>query len=388
MKATPLELLNDFPKKTILVLGDAILDSYLEGSSTRLCREAPVPIVDINRESRYPGGAANTAVSVAAMGATCLLFSVIGKDAAGDDLRQRLSTHGVNIFNLLSVPERETLFKQRVVANNQIIARVDKGSTHAIEAVEANRLASLLEAYYKTESLDGVIISDYGYGTITPSTLAKLRELSALFKYPLIIDAKDLTKYNKLNEFKATAMTPNYAEAMAILGQPVLPIGEERKKQVLAKGQFLLNLVNSKIVIVTLDQDGAVVFERGTSPCHVPTTPQKGTVGGAGDTFIAAFALALCAGATPEVATQIGVQAATTAVSLPGTATCTLEDLRRSLQTKPETISSRTTGSLCMYIYKVNALSKEGFNIFAIDKSLKAAFNLLNSIINVLLCFM
>jgi len=337
MKLPPLELLDDFPKKTILVLGDAILDSYLEGSSTRLCREAPVPIVDINQESRYPGGAANTAVSVAAMGATCLLFSAVGKDAAGDDLRQRLSTHGVNIFNLLSVPERETLFKQRIVANNQIIARVDQGSTHAIEAVEAKRLASLLEAYYKTENLDGVIVSDYGYGTITPSILAKLRELSALFKYPLIIDAKDLTKYNKLNEFKAMAMTPNYAEAMAILGQPILPAGAERRKQVLTKGGFLLNLINSKIVVVTLDQDGAVVFERGLFPLHIPTTPQKGTVGGAGDTFIATFTLALCAGTTPEVATHLGVQAATTAVSLPGTATCTLNHLQRSLQIESET---------------------------------------------------
>jgi len=328
MKAI-LELLNDFPNKTVLVLGDVILDSYLEGSSTRLCREAPVPIVDFIRESRYPGGAGNTAVNVAAMGAYCLLFSAIGKDSEGCALLKHLDNKGVSTQRLLVVPERKTLFKQRIVANNQILARVDRGTTHAPIAAETELLANLLEECYKVANLDAIIVSDYGYGTVAPPILAKLHELRASFNYLLIIDAKDLTKYSELN---ATAMTPNYAEAMAILGEPILPAGEGRREQVFAIGHRLLYRLKSQIVVVTLDQDGVAVFERGTSPRHFPTTPQEGTVGGAGDTFIAAFTLALCAGAATEVAAQIGVRAATATISLPGTATCTYEHLRESFQ--------------------------------------------------------
>lgn len=327
-----LQVLNEFPSKTILVIGDAILDSYLDGSSSRLCREAPVPIVDVLGEKKYPGGAANTAASVAALGAKCLLFSLIGKDKEGDDLLSLLNEQGVDTYNVLGVSGRRTLFKQRIVTDSQILARVDQGTTHEpTTEAEIGLLLNFLEGCYQ-KRLDGVIISDYGYGAIAPPILAKLQELHHSLDCPLIVDAKDLTKYKALN---VTAMTPNYAEAVSILGEPRLSKAGDRRRQILSCGSTLLPQLNSKVVVVTLDQDGAVIFEDGALPVHVPTVPCKGSVGGAGDTFISAFTLALCAGAEATIATQIGVKAATVAVSLPGTATCSYERLYQAFQSKP-----------------------------------------------------
>jgi D-beta-D-heptose 7-phosphate kinase/D-beta-D-heptose 1-phosphate adenosyltransferase len=337
MKTVPLQLLNDFPNKTILVIGDAILDSYLEGSAARLCREAPVPIIDVVKELKYPGGAANTAVNVAELGANCLLLSILGKDRAGDELLKLLSN--VNTYSVLGVAGRQTLFKQRIVADGQIVARIDKGSNISTTEVETGLVNNFLEecykyGRYKKAGLDATIISDYGYGMITAPVLAKIRELHTKFEHPIIIDAKDLTKYSNLN---ATAMTPNYMEAISILGEPVLPAGTERREQILECGSSLLHQLNTKILVVTLDQDGAVVFEQGVLPSYIPTTPRKGTVAGAGDTFISAFTLALCAGATATVAAQMGVEAATATISLPGTAICSYERLYRAFQYKQDT---------------------------------------------------
>jgi D-beta-D-heptose 7-phosphate kinase/D-beta-D-heptose 1-phosphate adenosyltransferase len=330
----PLQLLNNFPDKTILVIGDAILDSYLNGSSNRLCREAPVPIVDVLGETRYPGGAANTAVNVAAMGAKCLLFSLVGTDEEGNDLLRLLNNKGVNTDNVLRGSGRRTLFKQRIISDNQMLTRLDQGTTHAPAAeAEIGLLLNCLERCYQ-EHLDAVIISDYGYGAIAPSILGKLEELHRFFDYPLIVDAKDLTKYKALN---ITAATPNYAEAISLLGEPRPPETGDRKRQILNCGSTLLPKLNSKIVVTTLDQDGAVIFEDGALPIHIPTVPCKGSVGGAGDTFIAAFTLALCAGASASLATQIGVKAATVAVALPGTATCSHDRLYRILQNELNT---------------------------------------------------
>jgi D-beta-D-heptose 7-phosphate kinase/D-beta-D-heptose 1-phosphate adenosyltransferase len=333
MKSTLLDLLHDYnlSNKTVLVIGDVILDSYLHGSSTRLCREGPVPIIDALEERRYPGGAGNTAVNVSALGARCYLFSVAGSDLESDALEQHLENKNVNTDNILTTPERKTLLKQRIVADNQIVARIDQGSTHALADIDSELLIHFLEEFYydNLKGIDAVIISDYGYGIITPIVLSKLQELHNLFDYPMVIDAKDPTKYREIN---ATAFTPNYAEAVAILNQPLLPNPDDRQQQILVHGQSLLHQLNSQIVVVTMDEGGAIVFEQGAVPVLVPTVPVRGSVGGAGDTFIGMFTLALCAGADAQTASLLGVKAATVAVSLPGTASCTYNQLCQSLR--------------------------------------------------------
>jgi D-beta-D-heptose 7-phosphate kinase/D-beta-D-heptose 1-phosphate adenosyltransferase len=331
MELTPLELIDNFPLKTILVIGDIILDSYLKGTSTRLCREAPVPIVDIEKESLYPGGAANTAANVVALGARGLLASWIGQDVEGYLLTNHLKN--IDASNILTIEGRKTLFKQRIVADGQILARVDKGDTNDLLEDASERLAEILEEHYKAKFLDAIIVSDYGYGTITPQVLAKLSELNIR----LIVDAKDLTKYQHLN---VMAMTPNYAEAMAVLGEPLLSNRSDRIHQVLTHGDRLRHQLNTKILVITLDRDGAVLFERETEPHYFSTTPRKGEVGGAGDTFIAAFTLSLCAGASAEVATQIGILAASTTVALPGTAACSYGHLKGLLLKKQSKLLS------------------------------------------------
>jgi D-beta-D-heptose 7-phosphate kinase/D-beta-D-heptose 1-phosphate adenosyltransferase len=330
---TPLQILDKFRGLRVLVIGDLILDSYLEGSSSRLCREAPVPIIDFQQENLYPGGAANTAANIAALGARCSVFSVLGRDEEAGNLRYLLMNQGVDMFNVLGVPNRKTLFKQRIVADSQIVARIDKGDcTYSPLGSEQELLLHILEDCYKSstkEQLDAVVVSDYGYGSITPEILIKLQQLQSVHNKLLAVDAKDLNKYKLIGP---TVVTPNYLEAAALLGIPVLPVRADRISQILDCGETLLDQLNTKIAIVTLDRDGALVFENGVPPKHIPTSSCTiGHPGGAGDTFIATLTLALCAGATTRDSVEIATKAATYVVSFPGTTQCSLENLCRSL---------------------------------------------------------
>ncbi len=316
------ELISSFSSLHVLVIGDAMLDVYLEGRASRLCREAPVPVVDLEERRCFPGGAANTAVNARELGASVSLLAAVGEDAEGETLRQELQLRGVDVSPLLRLPHRRTITKQRVVAASQILLRLDEGTTSPLPA-EAEE-----EAIGRLESLlprcDAIIVSDYAYGVLTPALLGALARLQARYPRAMVVDARDLLRYREVG---VTAVKPNFQEALRLLGG-VEPSAVDRAGLVLSHGERLLGLTGAQIVAVTLDRDGAVVLERGRPPYR--TYAARGDApncSGAGDTFAAALALALAAGAQTPVAAETAAAASAVAVAKRGTSACSLEEL-------------------------------------------------------------
>lgn len=319
------QLMDNWKQCTVLVLGEAMLDCYLKGSADRLSQEAPVPVVTINQRQDFPGGAANTAANVTSLGANTLLLSVVGKDVEGDRLRRILVDRGLSTEHLLSSSHRATLAKQRVVASDQLVVRFDHGSTQALHAEMEQRVIDRLVEQFP--QCDAVLISDYGYGILTPRIIQTLVRLQAEFSRTLVVDAKQLEQYR---EAGVTAVKPNYGEAIQLLGLSKQATG--RAEQLSLCGDRLLNVTGAAIVAVTLDCEGAIVFERGQAPYHTTADPMPSHyTSGAGDTYVSVLTLALAAGAPTRTAAFLAASATATVVTQPGTSVCTPDALQRSL---------------------------------------------------------
>lgn len=320
---TVTDLLDGFRHLSALVVGEAMLDSYLHGTSSRLCSEAPVPVVAVGARVDAPGGAANTAVNVAALGAQATLLSVVGGDAEGDALVRLLAGHGVATGEIVRDGARRTLAKQRLLAGGHMLVRFDHGSTHRLdpgrERAVAGRLAALFAAH------DAVVVSDYGYGVLGPRMIATLAGLQARAPRVLVVDSRRLAAYRGA---AVTAVKPNYAEALALLG--ARGRGDRHRTTLIARhGARLLDLSGAQIAAVTLDTEGALVFERGREPYRTYAQPaEHSRAAGAGDTFGAALALALAAGAHVPAAAEIASAAAAIVVRKEGTAACAADELR------------------------------------------------------------
>ena len=312
-----LQYLDTWSKLTVLVVGEAMLDCYLQGTSDRLCQEAPVPVVDIAQRQLVPGGAANTAANVCSLGGKAILLSAVGSDRQGSELRQMLQQRGVTTEHLLSDPSRTTLVKQRIFSASQLIARLDWGSTEAISEDTEQEICDRLVQIFP--ECDAVIVSDYGYGMITPRVRQTLAKLQANQPRVLVVDSKNLEAYR---DVEMTAVKPNYEQAIQLLKLPKLK-GTERIEQIVAHREQLLALTGASLVAVTLDADGAVVFERHSHPYHTPAIPVSNVQAtGAGDTYVSAFTLALTAGASSETAASLAAAATRVVVSQSGTTTC------------------------------------------------------------------
>lgn len=310
------------PGLRALVVGDAMLDAYLRGTTDRLCREAPVPIVALSQRMNAPGGAANAAVNATALGARVRLLSAVGDDAEGQTLRAVLEDAGVTADAVLVERGRETLAKQRVIAGAQMLVRFDSGSTGPLqpstEAAVVRRLEDLaLES-------DAVIVSDYGYGVLGRRVRAALAALQRRAPRVVVVDSKTLAAYRSVGP---TAVKPNYAEALRLVG-PLAGAAGERCEVITGHGARLLDLTGAQIAAVTLDTDGALFFEQGRAPYRTYARPvDHSRAAGAGDTFGAALALALAAGADVPAAAEIASAAAAVVVAKDGTATCSLSEL-------------------------------------------------------------
>ncbi len=308
----------------VVVIGEAMLDSYLEGQASRISREAPVPIVTLSGRKDVPGGAANTAANVRSMGGHPAFLSVIGDDPEGTLLRHALEAVGVSTEHLLVHPERRTLAKHRVLASSQMLLRFDQGSTGPVDTLAEQRLVHCLEAMYP--QCDAVIVSDYGYGILTPKVIHTLRKLQLRHPRVLVADAKDLSRYRRVG---VTAVKPNYSEFAQLLGQRPVEDPRRRAEVVTAQGRRILDVTGSQMAAVTLDAEGAVVLERGSPPYRTYAHPARHSqAAGAGDTFVAALALALAAGSSTPAAAELASAAASFAVGKEGTATCSSEELR------------------------------------------------------------
>jgi len=317
-------LLDAFPRLRVLVIGEAMLDAYLHGTSGRLCREAPVPIVAVEARVDVPGGAANAAVNARALGAHVSLLSVIGDDAEGAALRAALVARDVDVAPVLVDPARRTLAKHRVFAGSQMLVRFDSGSTGRVDRDHESRLVERLAELVAGH--DAVIVSDYGYGILTPRVIAALGALQAAAPHVIVADSKTLGAYRGVG---VTAVKPNYDETVRLLGGRATARGAARADAMARHGERLLDITGAQIAAVTLDTEGALFFERGRAPYRTYARPADHTrAAGAGDTFASALALALAAGGDLAASAEIASAAAAIVVAKEGTATCSLGELR------------------------------------------------------------
>jgi D-beta-D-heptose 7-phosphate kinase/D-beta-D-heptose 1-phosphate adenosyltransferase len=251
------------------------------------------------------------------LGAQVSLISVIGQDWEGIQLQQALQERKVDTHQLLSASNHTTLTKQRVMDGDRLVLRFDQGSVDSISTdLEQQVLLSLKTNWSK---YDAVIISDYGYGILTPRVIHTIAQLQLQHPKLLVVDAKELALYKTL---RATAVKPNYQQVIRLLNKPE-PIERRnfsRSDYVQYHAEEILELTGAKIVAITLDQDGAVILQTDQPPhqlCANPACPTQ-TIG-AEDTFTAAFTVALAIGANPTIAAELAAAAAAIVVNKSGT---------------------------------------------------------------------
>ncbi len=316
-------LARGFRGRRCLVIGDVMLDVFERGCTTNLAPDAPVPVVTNVHATSSPGGAANVAANLAALGAETTLLSVAGDDVPGAELLEGLAGIGVQTKNLIRLPDRATVVKKRLVANGAILARVDSGDTTPLRGDAQEDFAKKAAALAKDAEV--VVLSDYCGGILTQEVADSL---SAVGHECVVLDSKNPLRLRWRN---LAAVTPNHLEAQSALGLPVEV--DPAQLDVDAIGEALRSKIGARTVAVTLAEEGVVIADGTGVACLEGHRVANPDVNGAGDTFLAAFALALGSGASSYVAARLGVEAATLAVARPGTVPVGLREL---LQRLPE----------------------------------------------------
>ena len=188
-------LFSNFSKYSVLVIGDVIIDKYIQGKSTRLTPEGPVPVVDIISQNSVLGGAANVAVNLKSLGANVTLCSVVGKDETGEFARQQLRIQGIDT-RLEYLDSIATNLKTRVISNGQLIVRYDLETRYRLLQSEENNFLRTVEQEFSKH--DFILISDYDKGLLSDNVIAKIKELSCSVEIPIVIDSKRLTLFKGL----------------------------------------------------------------------------------------------------------------------------------------------------------------------------------------------
>ncbi|MGH3429899.1 MAG: bifunctional heptose 7-phosphate kinase/heptose 1-phosphate adenyltransferase, partial [Mycobacteriales bacterium] len=317
------QLIADFARLSVLVVGDCFLDDWMYGRPERLCREAPIPVMDVTHHRYFGGGAANAATNLAALGAACCLISVTGTDRDSCVLLRVLEEAGVDC-QFVSLPQRGTVAKRRLVADRQIMLRLDEGDTAETSNAVSDQLLARLDA--AVAGVDVVVICDYGSGTCTDRFIAGVAARRDRLPQ-LVVDAHEPARWNGVH---ADLMTPSFAEVAQLLPAPASE--SDRAQVVEANSAELRSRLGAKVVAVTLDSDGAVV-SAPDQPCYRSyTTPvaAPATIG-AGDCYTAAFALALASGGSVADSAELAQLTAAVAIGGRGTSACSAVSLLAEL---------------------------------------------------------
>lgn len=318
-----------FAAQRILVIGDLMLDEFLWGNVSRISPEAPVPVVDVTSESYYPGGAANVARNVREFAPATALMGIAGTDSRGDRLMELLAQGGIETGAVQRDAARSTTAKTRVIARNQQVVRVDRERKTPLTAAQTQLALDHLSGL--VADLDGIIVADYGKGFLTQPLADAVCAIAGQHGKILTVDPHPHTS---IAWNGATAIKPNRAEALSAAGLgPPDPNDEAlRGKAVLEAGERLLQLWQTRSLLITLGEQGMLLFESGRPPYHTPTRAKSVfDVSGAGDTAIAVLTLCLCAGATPCEAAELANIASGIVVGKLGTATVTMAELQTAL---------------------------------------------------------
>jgi D-beta-D-heptose 7-phosphate kinase/D-beta-D-heptose 1-phosphate adenosyltransferase len=316
------DLVGRFPGRRLVVLGDLMLDHYLWGRCDRISPEAPVPVVEIERESSSLGGAGNVAANLTALGARPVLVGLLGDDSRAAQLLEAFAARGVDTRALVRDATRPTTIKTRILAQHQQVVRADWESR---ADVAGDALAAMLEALSREiPQAEGLVVSDYGKGVITRPVLEHAIGLARAAGVPVSVDPKE----SHIDAYRGVSiLTPNQHEAGWVMGRRVTD-----EASLMEVGWGLQKRLDADCALVTRGPDGMSLFERSGRYTHLPTVAREVyDVTGAGDTVVSVVALALAAGADYPEACCLANHAAGIVIREVGTAACSPAQLRASL---------------------------------------------------------
>ena len=313
---------------SVLVVGDVMLDRYVWGGVRRISPEAPVPVVEVQRESATAGGAANAALNLAALGVRTEVFGPVGEDASGREVRDLLRQHGVSLRPELVLPELTTITKTRVVAQRQQVCRLDweaRPDRYALSPAQLELLAERAAAH------DAVILSDYAKGVITQPVVDCVRKVAR--RRPLFI-ALDTKPKSPLEIRGLNLLTPNRGEALQLAGL-------DRDSAAAGSLDSVCRAIHERCapehLVITLSEEGMLWSARDGRSRRFPTLAREvADVSGAGDTVVATLTAAMAAGVAAETAIHLANVAAGLVVAKLGTATITRAELAAALEPKSD----------------------------------------------------
>lgn len=311
-------LLRKISKLHVLVVGDVMLDHYIWGDAARISPEAPVPVIDVDRDTYSAGGAANVALNIASLGARATIAGFFGRDDAGKRLDGILKAKGIAT---IATPGRgATILKTRVIVRRQQLCRLDRESPQHGYHVDPDRIEVTFDKAVR--KCDAIIFSDYAKGVLTDELIAKVSAMARAHRKLVAIDPKPR---RRLRFFEPDLLTPNRQEALQLAGLEPEPHQPFPMAEACAR---IFAQYRPKHLVITLSEDGMLLSHRGKAGRIIPTTAREVfDVSGAGDTSIAALTLGLAAGAVLEEAAQFANAAAGVVVGKLGTATVTPEEI-------------------------------------------------------------
>ena len=328
MKEDLTSVLDEMEGRRILVLGDVVADIYLQGNISRISREAPVLVLEQQKETVVAGGAANVVNNVATLGGSVFAVGLLGNDNGGDGIKEVLSQNGAHIEGFLTDEIRPTISKTRIIAGgratvSQQIVRVDKECHEPMTEAHEKELLKYIKSVLP--KMQGVVLSDYGSGTVTPKLRKAIISCARKQGIPSMVDSRyDVKSFKGISYVKQ-----NDAELSAAVGRS-LPDEEA----VIEAAQELLQELSAEGVLVTRGELGMILVEKDGAVHVIPVSDKSEVydVSGAGDTCVAVMILALAAGCSPDKAAELSNIASGIAVRKLGTATVSAEELRRVLE--------------------------------------------------------
>jgi len=325
-------ILREFKKKKILVIGDLILDRYIWGKVNRISPEAPVPVVEVTDENFLLGGASNVANNIAALGGRATIVGVAGNDIAGGIMMKMLEERGIQCGGVFWSSTRPTATKTRIIAHNQQVVRFDREDKEKVDGKVLKGLLGYIRSAIPNH--DAVIISDYKKGVVSSELVREVLKHSRPKNVFVSVDPKVSHFYCYKN---VSLITPNVMEASVASG---IEIKDE--KSLVNAGRALCKKISCDAVLITRGEYGMSLFEKdkGSTSAevlpkvvHIPTVAKNVyDVTGAGDTVIATFTIAYAAGASMKEAAVISNHAAGIVVGEVGTAVVKIDQLRKSLR--------------------------------------------------------
>jgi rfaE bifunctional protein kinase chain/domain len=317
------KILSGFSGKTILVLGDVMLDEFIWGKVVRISPEAPVPVVDVVDETYRLGGAGNVAANIQSLEGTPIPIGVIGRDTAADRILDSLAKSGIETKGMVR-ESRPTTLKSRIIAHNQQVVRADRESKKPLLEDSNARLVELFLEYLPAAAC--VIVSDYDKGVVNPVVLSAILSKTRHAGVPLFLDPK----VHHAGYYRpTTVITPNHREAELLTGVAI-----DSREALEEAGRKLLEKFECDYALITRGEEGLSLFNRAGSR-HLPTFAREVfDVTGAGDTVIATLALSHAGGATMEESAVLANHAAGVAVGKVGTATVNRSELRANFEAR------------------------------------------------------